>query len=237
VHYSFIETQSADDFTHRSVEFLAHHIRRATETHGSCILGLSGGSTPRPIYDALGKQPLDWSKVSVFLIDERYIDASSADSNLRLVRDTLLKHAAIPEENIVFPDTSLPIHECVKKYGEDLRAQWIDRLPDMTLLGMGDDGHIASLFPPLTDDTLSDRALVLHTTTPLNEQGAPCFPVHERITLSLHVIAAIDLHLMILKGTAKKNVWDEMITSREDLRRWPAKFVIQSSDVTTLWSA
>lgn len=229
MHYSFIETQSTDDFTHRAVEMLAHHITRGIEIHGSCIIGLSGGSTPRPVYEALGTMHLDWSKVSVFLIDERYIDAKSTDSNQKLVRETLLKHAAIPDANIVFPDTRLPVHECVKKYGDDLRAQWENRLPDIAVLGMGDDGHIASLFPPLMDTQTHERALVMHTTTDR-------FAVHDRITVSLHVIAAIDSHLFLLKGMEKKRVWDEMIASHEDLHRWPAKFMIQTSDVTALWT-
>ncbi|HVW66476.1 MAG TPA: 6-phosphogluconolactonase [Candidatus Peribacteraceae bacterium] len=230
MHYQFIDTQSADDFTHRAVELLTHHIQRAIETHGSCVMGLSGGSTPRPIYEALGKQPLNWSKVFVFLIDERHVDPSSEDSNQKLVRDTLLKHAHIPEENMVFPDTALPVHDCVKKYAEDLKAQWENRLPDISVLGMGPDGHIASLFPLLTEKETHERALALHTTTDR-------FAVHDRITVGLHVIAAIDTHLFLLKGDEKKRVWDEMIASQDNLHRWPAKFVIQSSDVTALWTA
>ena len=228
-HMNFpeITTTSEEEFISRSTATLAHMIREAIETRGECILGLSGGSTPKPIYEALGKEDIDWSKVHVFLVDERHIDAGDDKSNQKLVRDTLLAHASIPESNIVFPDTSLPIDECMEKYTKDLKEQWSDHLPDVITLGLGEDGHIASLFPPLDDLAMGDERLVLHTTT---DQ----FDVHDRITISLNAITAAGKQIFFLKGEGKFETWKAMRGSDEGAERWPAKGVAEGGEVTVV---
>ncbi len=228
--YTLIETTTNDAFVRSAVVYLREHIHTAIADHGSCIIGLSGGSTPTLVYEALGKEKMDWSRVHLFLLDERYVPATDKDSNQTMIRETLLKNATVPEANIVFPDTALPIEECTKHYGMALRAQWAEHLPEVAILGMGDDGHIASLFPPLSDVALGDERLVIHTTTPSTGSGqADRFAVHDRISVSLNAIAAANAHLFLLKGEAKKRVWEEMMESKEDERRWPAKRIIASA--------
>lgn len=229
--HEFMEAASEEVFVEQSTAVLRKHIARAIASRGACILGLSGGSTPRPIYEALGKEKgIDWARVWIFLVDERSVPPDHPESNQRLVRETLLKNAPIPKENLVFPDTTLPIEECIQKYARALRNLWKDYLPDVVTLGMGDDGHTASLFPPLSDDALSDRFLVLHTITDR-------FAIRDRITLALNPIAAAGTQIFFLKGNEKKKVWEEMLASAEDERRWPAKRILQSGRaiVATLW--
>jgi len=148
MNYKTIESTSEDEFVQKGVNVLREKIDEALARLNSCIIGLSGGSTPKKIYEELGKQDIDWSKAFVFLVDERYIEASNSDSNQYLVRSTLLKNAIIPEKNLVFPDTSLPIDECISKYAKDLIQLFNDHLPTLVTLGIGEDGHIASLLPP-----------------------------------------------------------------------------------------
>lgn len=223
-----IATDSDSEFIEASVTTLADRINAAIADHGRCVLGLSGGATPKPIYAALGRRSdIDWSKVFVFLIDERCVPADAPESNQRMVRQSLLMSATIPHEHIVFPDTSLPIDACVADYSERLKRQWSDRLPDIIALGFGDDGHIASLFPPLSPDALSDERLVIHTTTDR-------FPGHDRITLTLNPIAAAGCHVLFLSGHTKKLAWEEMLGSDEDERRWPLKRILTQQDVTVI---
>lgn len=226
---TFTHAATNGEFIAESVAWIKTHIENAIAEHGSCIIGLSGGSTPQPIYEALGKEDIDWSKVHLFQLDERYISADDKDSNQKMIRDTLLKNADIPESNIVFPNTSLPLQECIDEYAMRLQVQWSEYLPDINILGMGDDGHISSLFPPLSDDVMGDEGLVFHTTTDR-------FAVHDRITISLNAVSAAGAHLFLLKGEAKKKVWDEMMKSEEGPRRWPAKAFIEMGDVTVMWT-
>ncbi|MSR87177.1 6-phosphogluconolactonase, partial [Candidatus Peribacteria bacterium] len=158
------------EFVTEGTALMRQNIDHAIKARGFCILGLSGGSTPKPIYEALGRaaetpsSPIDWSKVWVFLVDDRYIRADDPNSNQFLLRSTLLKNATIPESQIIFPDTTLPLPECVKLYGQHLNDLLKKGPPDLVTLGMGDDGHIASLFPPLGDDAFGS-ACAIHTTT------------------------------------------------------------------------
>lgn len=223
-----IHTSSAIDFTQKSVEVITAKINACITERGACIIGLSGGSTPQPVYALLGQQDIEWNKVSIFLLDERFVPADHADSNQKMVRDTLLAHAAIPKLNICFPDTSIHIGSCIQLYTIDLQRQWFNHLPDLMILGMGTDGHIASLFPPIADDLMDDTRLIAHTTT-------DAFAVHDRVTLTLNPIAAANAHLFLLKGDYKKRVWEEMRASNEDEHRWPAKRILEQPDVTAIF--
>ena len=115
--FQLTSTSSDDEFSPAAVAYLTEKITAAIHDHGICTLGLSGGSTPGPIYEALAEQEeIDWSKVSIFLVDERHVDRKKKESNQKLITDTLLKHIDIPRTNLYFPETTLPIDECVEHY-------------------------------------------------------------------------------------------------------------------------
>lgn len=216
------------DFAQASATLIASKINSCIIDRDECILGLSGGGTPKPVYELLGKEQIDWQKVKIFLTDERYISPGHMESNERMVRQTLLAHAKIPGQNICFPDTTLPMGECLGNYVHGLKEQWSEHLADVIILGMGIDGHITSLFPPVAPDLMDDTRLVAHTTT---DQ----FAVHDRITLTLNPIAAASSHVFLLKGEDKKRLWEEMIASGEDESRWPAKRILEQPDVTVVF--
>ena len=90
--------------------------------------------------------------------------------------------------------------------------------PDIAVIGMGDDGHIASLFPPLTDEAFEDKDVIITTTDK--------FVIRERISVSLPFLTKVRLPIFLLQGEKKKAVWDEMIAASVDLRRWPAQAVL-----------
>jgi len=206
----------ADDssFACEGVSHMRGVILEAINRGKRAVLGLSGGSTPRAIYEALGQENLDWSKVWVFLVDDRYINADDPKSNQFLLRSTLLKHAPIPESQIIFPDTTLPYEECIRSYEVQLRSL-LKNPADLVTLGLGDDGHIASLFPPVPDEAFGDR-VVIGTET---EQ----FDVKQRISVTIPVLQAAHETIFFLKGEAKKKTWKEMMTSKEGPNRWPGK--------------
>lgn len=174
---------------------IAGRLRARLEHNGSCTLAVSGGRTPVPLFDALSKVELDWARVQVRLVDERHVPPHHPDSNEGLVRRHLLVgNAAVaqfhglyrPGENIdeavaAANDETLPIH--------------------LALLGMGDDGHMASLFPDASqlDEALApDAPRYLHITPP----DAP----HERISLSLAALRACDHLILHITGAHKREV-------------------------------
>lgn len=105
-------------------------------------MALSGGSTPKLMYAALRDLNVDWSRVHVYFSDERSVGPDSADSNYRTAKDGLLAHVNVPEAQVHRMEGERDPHQAAADYA----ALLPDRL-DLVLLGMGDDGHTASLFP------------------------------------------------------------------------------------------
>lgn len=225
--YEIHHATSQDAFTAEAVEWIATRIRQSIATDDCCILGLSGGSTPRDIYTALGRQPdITWSKVYIFLIDDRYVAHADPRSNTRLLHETIIPTSQIPAGNVLVPDPDLPINDCMTQYATQLHAQWNGHLPHIIVLGIGKDGHIASLFPPLTPNLIGDTQFLAHTTTDV-------FDVHDRIGLTLNPIASAAHHLVILANEKKPTI-DEMLASAEGVERWPLKRILEQEDVMVL---
>jgi 6-phosphogluconolactonase len=128
--------------------------REATQEHGRFAVALSGGSTPQRAYRLLASadysQQVDWSKVHIFFGDERAVPPDDAESNYRMASEALLSRAGIPAENIHRINGVGNAVANARLYEDELRTFFNDaawpRL-DLALLGMGDDGHTASLFP------------------------------------------------------------------------------------------
>lgn len=157
---------------------------------GPRTIALAGGSTPRPLYEALARQPYPWQEVEVFFGDERCVPADHPDSNLRMAREALLDHVAAA----VFP---MPGETCdARSYEEALRERFGEEMPalDLVLLGLGEDGHTVSLFP-------GDPAL--------EESGRWVARVeredHTRLTLTLPVLSAARAAVFLVSGEQKRD--------------------------------
>jgi 6-phosphogluconolactonase len=124
----------------------------AISERGHFFVALSGGSTPRPVYALLAEEPfvsrVDWTRVHVFWGDERCVPPDHPDSNYRMASRALLDHVPIPAENVHRIQGELLPQEAALVYRAELReVLGDDRRFDLILLGMGTDGHTASLFP------------------------------------------------------------------------------------------
>ncbi len=220
---SLTELPDAAALTATATQWLEAVIRTAIAEKGHAVIGLSGGSTPGPVYGALARaEGIDWSKVWIFLVDDRHIRADDPKSNQFLLRSTLLTLAPIPESQLLFPDPSLPIDACVRQYDQVIASLIQRHGIDAVTLGMGDDGHTASLFPPLPEKAFGDTA-VIHTQTER-------FDVLDRISLTLPTLSRAESSLLLLKGAAKKKVWEDMMGSKEGPSRWPLKALINRRD-------
>lgn len=132
--------------------------RTSIEAHGRFTVALSGGSTPRGIYGLVAddqKDPekkLPWEKIFVFFGDERHVPPTDAESNYRMVNESLLSRVPIPEQNVFRVAAELDANVAAKQYEEQL-IHFFQLAPnewprfDLIMLGMGPDGHTASLFP------------------------------------------------------------------------------------------
>lgn len=163
-----------DELARVAAEQLARSAARAVAARGRFTLALAGGSTPRDLYHRLAEEPLlsamPWSRVHLFWGDERSVPPDHAESNFRMVREALLDASVnvqhrppIPAENIHRIATELPDpSEAAARYEADLRAFFglkgteTPRF-DLVLLGLGTDGHTASLFPGTGAVAISDR--------------------------------------------------------------------------------
>jgi 6-phosphogluconolactonase len=217
-----------DAFASEGGRWLADKVRGALKNQGECILGLCGGRSVGGAYARLAAATnIDWSKVTLFLTDERHVPRGDPRGNATLVRETLAVPAGITEDRLVFPDTSLPLDECTADYDVRLGALLLPRGPDAIALGMGEDGHIASLFPPLKPEWIDGERFAAHARTDR-------FEAADRITATLFALRRADHAAFFLTGEAKKRTWEEMMASQEGAERWPGKLILERCNCTLI---
>lgn len=175
-------------------------LRAAIDEYGTCSIALSGGKTPQPLYQSLAREPLPWGKTKIFFADERCVPPHHADSNYRMIQQTLLEPARVSPANVFrvpaeVPDPALAArqYEETIRTGLQLRRRQWPRF-DVTLLGIGDDGHTASLFPG--SPVLDEREKIVASAY-VAKLGAA------RITLTLPAINASSLILFLVQGVEK----------------------------------
>lgn len=205
---------------------LAHE---AIAARGRFTVALSGGSTPRALHQRLAAPPLDgtidWECVFVYWGDERLVPPDHAESNFRMARETLLAHVPIPAANIVpAPTVGGTAEDAARAYAETLAAQLGDDLPrlDLIILGMGPDGHTASLFPGQPEPAAPGDALVIAV------HGAPK-PPPTRISFSYKLINAARNVLFLVAGADKAATLRQVLQGPPDPARLPAQGVRPSS--------
>lgn len=186
----------------------------------------TGGSTPGPVYDLLATLPLPWEQISVTLSDERWVPPDHPDSNERLLRERLLVGEAA-NANVVplWSDAATP-----EDAAEAAEIALVDLLPaDVVLLGMGEDGHIASLFPgsPVLEEGLDPFGGSLVIAVPTGDPA----PSIERISLTLYALKQAFLILVLIRGEAKRRI----VEDRDD-RPIHALFRASDMPVRVIWS-
>lgn len=180
-------------------ERIANDLKNLLEIKEHVYLLVSGGSTPKTLFPVLSKLDLDWKKITIGLVDERFVDNTSEFSNEKLVHEALLQNQAKEAEflpMVLFPnDESINLEAVNKTYT-------VFAEPDLVLLGMGEDGHTASIFP---NDEQSSEALVsnencLSTKAPVNPQ--------HRITCTAKILKKAVRTYLTITGEKKKSVFE-----------------------------
>ncbi|MEN1971574.1 6-phosphogluconolactonase [Luteimonas sp. MJ204] len=209
---------------------LAAALRRSLESESRTRLLLSGGRTPGPVYAALARAPLGWDRVDVALVDERWLLPDEPDSNARLVRESLLAdHAeAARFESITRPGRS--IEEAVT-----IANMHAAHPAGIVVLGMGEDGHVGSLFPNmigLADALASPRPYVA-----VDASGCPgAGPWTRRVSLTPTGLAPAHTRLLLIRGARKRELLDRVLDG-DDPMEFPVRmaFLTPGAPLRILW--
>jgi 6-phosphogluconolactonase len=186
-----IVVESAEDLAATAASWLARGLASAAASSGGASLALSGGSTPAPVYRRLATLPgIPWERIEIFFGDERAVPPDHPSSNYRMASETLLSVVPIPREHIHRMEAEQPDLDLAARSYE---AQLPPAL-DLLILGLGSDGHTASLFPHAPALAETGRRVVRVT-------GGE--PLVQRLTVTPPVIGAAKLLLMLAAGAEK----------------------------------
>lgn len=190
--------------------------------YGDFHLALSGGSTPEPLYERLMYDPdyrrLPWGRTHIWIVDERCVPFDDARSNFRMIRETIVDHADIPAEHVhpIHADTETAVGDYENNLKEALlkRPKGEDRL-DFILLGMGGDGHTASLFPHV--DALQEKHRLVRKVH-YSTVDPP-----ERVTMTYPLLNAARLVAIFVTGAGKAKMIQRIATGNDSVDDLPIK--------------
>jgi 6-phosphogluconolactonase len=214
-----------------AAEFFVAQAQASIQARGRFAVALSGGSTPRQLYERLAQFDLaslvNWEAVHLFWGDERCVPPNHPDSNYRMARESL--RVPVPEQNIHRVYGEIAPEAAAEKYENELRSFFGD-VPrfDLILLGLGDDGHTASLFPssPTLHEQTRWAAAVAHETPPP--------PLVPRVTLTLPVINAARQIVFLVSGAGKAERLAEVLHAPTESHSLPAS-MIRPGNGEILW--
>jgi 6-phosphogluconolactonase len=215
-----VRHRNAADWTEAVAAEIAQALAQALYGAGQGRVLLSGGSTPRPVYEALAEAELDWARVEFGLVDERWLSPTDRDSNAWLLRDTLgevLEDAHF--EPLVRP--GLALADCV--HAANVHAGHA-RAPCLAVLGMGDDGHTASMFPGSRD--LPRVLASQYPYAALDATGCPganAWPL--RITLTPAGLGRAQRRMLLLRGARKLEVLQAALAG-DDPAEYPIRLAM-----------
>ncbi|MDI3357670.1 6-phosphogluconolactonase [Pseudomonas sp. UYIF39] len=198
---------------------VAKQLSDAIDARGTATLVVSGGRSPVAFFQNLAKQKLDWSKVVITLADERWVPVEHADSNAGLLKRYLLQGPAVKAQFLSLYSATANLEQAAEQ-ADRLLAE----LPpiDVLILGMGDDGHTASLFP--NSPNLAD-ALKVDGTRRCYPMLAPTVP-HQRLTMSRALLASAKTTVLSISGQSKLTTLSAALAG-DDVAAMPIRAFLQ----------
>jgi 6-phosphogluconolactonase len=198
---------------------------RSIAERGRFCIALSGGSTPKRTYELLaGRKDIDWAKTEVVFGDERFVPADDPRSNYKMARQALLAHVPIPAGSVhAIPTDAATADDAAELYEQTLRARLGSNTEgysvDLALLGIGPDGHTASLFPgdrPVSEQSRWAVAVAAPTTVQ---------PPVPRVTTTLPFLNAARMAIFLIAGADKRLVLAEILGNAPGASRYPAGMI------------
>ena len=197
---------SKHDLLKQTLKLILDKAESAIAQQGRFTIALAGGNTPKPLYEQLAQTPQDWEHWHIFWGDERFVPSDHPDSNERMAREAWLNQISIPPENIHPFVTTASTAELAAVENEDaFKTFWNlpgDQWPslDFVLLGMGDDGHTASLFPETEALQICDRWVTV------GNKGE-----NLRLTLTIPILNQAKTIALLIAGSNKNTILKEIL--------------------------
>ncbi|HEY0795855.1 MAG TPA: 6-phosphogluconolactonase [Acidisarcina sp.] len=222
---SYYVFSTPDELIKAAADRLLAKVIAAAEARGVARIAISGGNTPRPMFQLLGSEPylsrMPWDKLQLFWVDERCVPPDHPDSNYRMTREAMLDRVPLPAAQIFRMEGELDPQQAAANYENLLRQQFNlhpGQFPtfDAIQLGMGDDGHTASLFPH-TDALHEQTRLVVANHVPQKDTW--------RITLTLPVILAGRDVSFLIQGSDKSEVLKDVLLGAYDPETHPSQLI------------
>lgn len=206
-----------------AAELIIATAHRALERSGRFTIALAGGSTPKRTYELLAADPfwraVPWDRTHVFFGDERMVPPDHEWSNYRTASEALLSRVPLPRSNVHRMRGELEPESAAQAYGAELRSLFGEDVPcfDLILLGLGPDGHTASIFPD--SRTITESCTATAVKVPSAE------PEVARVTLCLPVLNNARKVVFLATGRDKKSVLDKMLNTKTAKHLFPAAMV------------
>lgn len=212
--------ESAEDLAQGAAEYFVERSVEAVARRGLFTVALSGGSTPKSLYQLLAEAPfrdrVPWPKIHFFWSDERHVPPDHPDSNFRMANEAMLSRVAVLESNVHRVRSENPLAaDAAEEYEDTILEVTGERLPqlDLILLGLGTDGHTASIFP--------DSDVLKETTHPIAAPWVEKLKTH-RITMTLPLLNNGASVLFLVSGAEKAEIVKEVLKGPE---KYPAQAV------------
>lgn len=192
-----------------AADYIEQVITAATISKEKMFIALSGGSTPLPILEELRQRSLNWDQLFFFMVDERIVPLNNPDSNFGTISKVFFNHISSKRFSMVQDGKStneaIMMFESAMHNLMDFNTEGFP-IFDLILLGMGDDGHTASLFPSTSALKEKEKAVVVNDVPKLNTS---------RVTLTYPTILSANEIIVLIKGQVKKKIYEEIISNAE----------------------
>jgi len=224
--YHLIVFESREELAHQAAQVLASQIDLALAQRDRAQIALAGGTTPEATYRLLGDEHLPWDRVDVWLGDERWVAADDPASNLGLLKASLLASPLAAGAHLHPVPTGLATPELgAEAYGQEIVQRCVGSPPrlDLVLLGLGEDGHTASLFPGTRATTVTDQWVTVSEGKGL-----------ARITMTAPLLSAARQVVFLVSGSGKSEALRRLLVPEESVQRTPARLVQPETQVIVL---
>lgn len=208
---------------------VAELLKRAIESRGQASLLVSGGRTPLPFFQQLKEEKIDWSKVIVSLADERWVAADDTASNEKLVTENLLQGNAASAKFLSLKTNDANAQMAIKELTD--RFSQVTRPFDVVILGMGEDGHTASLFPCSEQIEQGLDRNNTETFIAVTPGEAP----HQRMSFTFTALMNSKNLFLHLTGDAKKAVFEQALAGNDELEM-PIRAFLHNTDIELIWA-
>jgi 6-phosphogluconolactonase len=220
----------------RAAQYFVEMVEEAVEAEGWARIAISGGSTPKAAFALLAdphhpwRNRMPWEKLDLYWVDERCVPPDNEESNYRMTRETLLEHVPLRAEQIhrmageLDPEQAAAHYEAGLKCGFKLEGADLPRF-DLIALGMGPDGHTASLFPH-TEALHETSRMVVANHVPQKDTW--------RLTLTWPVINRANSAFFLIGGSDKAQILKEVFMGDRDVERLPSQLIRPASGILTL---